>query len=157
MVNVGGLAPDFTLPNQDLEKVTLKQLLTEGKPVVLVFFPAAFSPVCTKELCSFRDKMAKLGEANATIVGISVDNPWCLNEFKKANRLSFQLLSDFNKEVIEEYGVVLEDLIGFKKVAKRSVFIISPDGRVVWKWVSDDPRVEPDYDEVIRIANSVSG
>ncbi len=156
MVNVGDKAPLFTLPNQDLEKVSLEDLLSNGKPVVLVFFPAAFSPVCTRELCSFRDKMAKLGKANAVVVGISIDNPWCLKEFKQVNRLPFDLLSDFNREVIELYDVVLEDLIGFKRVAKRAVFIVSPDGDVAWKWVSDDPGVEPDYDEVIRVTNSIA-
>ncbi len=156
MVDVGDKAPLFTLRNQSLEKISLGELLAKGKPVILVFFPAAFSPVCTKELCAFRDKMAKLGKANAIVVGISVDNPWCLNEFKKVNRLPFDLLSDFNKEVIKLYDVVLEDLVGFKQVAKRAVFIVSPSGIIAWKWVSDDPRVEPDYDEVIRIANSIA-
>lgn len=156
MVDIGVKAPSFTLPNQDLEKVSLEELLAEGKPVVLVFFPAAFSPVCTRELCSFRDKMANLGKANAVVVGISVDNPWCLKEFKQVNRLPFDLLSDFNREVVELYDVVLEDLIGFKRVAKRAVFIVSPDGVIAWKWVSDDPGVEPDYDEIIRVANSIT-
>jgi len=156
MVQVGERAPDFILPNHDLEKISLSKLLAEGKPVILVFFPAAFSPVCTRELCSFRDKMAKLSKANAVVVGISVDNPWCLKEFKQVNRLPFDLLSDFNRKVVELYDVVMEDLIGFKKVAKRAVFIVSPDGVVAWKWVSDDPSVEPDYDEVIRVANSIA-
>ena len=156
MVEVGERTPSFVLPNQDLEKISLEDLLSNGKPVILVFFPAAFSPVCTRELCNFRDKMAKLSKANAVVVGISVDNPWCLKEFKRVNRLPFDLLSDFNREVIERYGIVHEDLIGLKRVAKRAVFIVSPDGVVAWKWVSDDPGVEPDYDEVIRVANSIA-
>lgn len=157
MVEVGDKAPNFTLPNQDMEKISLDQLLSEGKPVVLVFFPAAFSPVCTRELCNFRDRMSKLGKANARVVGISVDNPWCLKEFKLANRLPFDLLSDYNREVIDAYGVVLEELAGFKRLAKRAVFIITPDGIVRWKWVSDDPAVEPDYDEVVERANALGG
>ncbi len=155
-VNVGDKAPGFTLPDQDFNKVSLDDLLAQGKPVVLVFFPAAFSPVCTTELCTFRDKMAQLEKANATVVGISVDSPWCLKEFKEKNRLQFPLLSDYNREVIEKYDIVLDEVLGLKRPAKRAVFVLKPDGTVAWKWVSDDPRVEPDYDEVIRQAELAS-
>jgi len=151
-LNVGDKAPDFTLLNQDLEKLSFKDFLNQGKPVVLVFFPAAFSSVCTKELCTFRDKMASLGKANAIVLGISVDLPFSLKEFKEKNRLPFQLLSDFNKEVIRKYNVVLPELLGLKELAKRAVFVIKPDGTIFWKWVSDDPLVEPDYNEVIKQA-----
>ncbi len=148
----GDKAPDFELPDQDFNKVSLSSLLAKGKPVVLVFFPAAFSPVCTTELCTFRDKMAQLEKANATVVGISVDSPWCLKEFKERNRLQFPLLSDYNREVIKLYDIVLPEVLGLRNLAKRAVYIIKPDGTIGWVWYSDDPRVEPDYDEVIRKA-----
>ncbi|MCE4601570.1 MAG: peroxiredoxin [Desulfurococcales archaeon] len=148
----GDKAPDFELPDQDFNKVSLSSLLSQGKPVVLVFFPAAFSPVCTTELCTFRDKMAQLEKANATVVGISVDSPWCLKEFKEKNRLQFPLLSDYNREVIKLYDIVLPEVLGLKNLAKRAVYIVKPDGTIGWVWYSDDPRVEPDYDEVIRKA-----
>lgn len=83
MVEVGEKAPEFTLYNQDFQPVSLGDLLKEGKPVILVFFPAAFSPVCTNELCNFRDRMALLEKANAKVVGISVDLPFSLKEFKE--------------------------------------------------------------------------
>ncbi|MEB3778689.1 MAG: peroxiredoxin [Desulfurococcales archaeon] len=156
VVEVGDKAPGFKLPDQDFNEVSLDDLLAQGKPVVLVFFPAAFSPVCTTELCTFRDRMAQLEKANATVVGISVDSPWCLKEFKDKNRLQFPLLSDYNREVIEKYGIVLDEVLGLRRLAKRAVFIVKPDGTVAWKWVSDDPRVEPDYDEVIRQAELAS-
>lgn len=156
MVEVGDIAPDFRLPDENFNQVTLKQLLGEGKPVILVFFPAAFSPVCTAELCAFRDKMAKLEKVNATVVGISTDSPWCLKEFKAANRLQFPLLSDYNREVIRLYGVVHDEILGLRYLAKRAVFVIDGEGRVAWKWVSDDPRVEPDYDEVVSVASSIA-
>ncbi len=156
MVEVGEKAPEFTLYNQDFQPVSLGDLLKEGKPVILVFFPAAFSPVCTNELCNFRDRMALLEKANAKVVGISVDLPFSLKEFKEKNRLGFDLLSDFNKEVIKKYDVVLEDLKGLKGLAKRAVFIIDKEGKVAWKWVSDDPLVEPDYDEVVKRAMEVA-
>lgn len=156
MPEVGEKAPDFKLYDQDFNQVSLSDLLSKGKPVILVFFPAAFSPVCTNEMCAFRDRMALLEKANATVVGISVDSPWALKEFKEKHRLPFPLLSDYNREVIEKYGVVQQEILGLKRLAKRSVFIIKPDGRIAWKWVSDDPRVEPDYEEVIKKAEEVA-
>lgn len=156
MVDIGDKAPKFELLDTDLNKVSLDQLLSQGKPVILVFFPAAFSPVCTKELCAFRDKMALLEKANATVVGISTDSPWCLKQFQAANRLGFPLLSDYNRETIEAYGIVLEELLGMKKLAKRAVFIVDTTGTIAWKWVSDDPRVEPDYDQVIKAAERIA-
>nr|WP_232502340.1 peroxiredoxin [Aeropyrum camini] len=157
LVELGDKAPDFTLPNQDFEPVSLYEVLKKGRPAVLIFFPAAFSPVCTKELCTFRDKMAQLEKANAEVLAISVDSPWCLKKFKDENRLAFNLLSDYNREVIKLYNVYHEDLKGLKMVAKRAVFIVKPDGTVAYKWVTDNPLNEPDYDEVVREANKIAG
>lgn len=155
---VGEKAPDFTLPNQDLQKVRLYDVLAKGRPVILLFFPGAFTSVCTKELCTFRDRMAMLEKANAEVLGISVDSPFCLKRFKEENRLPFDLLSDFNREVIELYDVYHEDLLGtgLRMVAKRAVFILKPDATVAYVWVSEDPRNEPDYDEVIAKAEEVA-
>src|SRR5438128_8859939 len=97
-VAVGSKAPDFTLTDQDRQPVTLSQ--QKGKPVVLAFFPAAFSSVCEKELCTFRDSMAKLGKANAQIYGISTDTFFALKAFSDQQKFNFPLLSDFNKQVI---------------------------------------------------------
>jgi glutaredoxin-dependent peroxiredoxin len=145
-VDVGSRAPDFTLTNQDRQPVTLSA--QPGKPVVLAFFPAAFSSVCTKELCTFRDSFAKLGQANAPVYGISVDTFFALKAFHDHEKLSFPLLSDFNKQVIREYGVFNEDMIGLKGIAKRAVFVIDKDGVVRHREVLDDARNEPDYDRV---------
>ena len=153
---VGDKAPDFTLPNQDFKPVRLYDELAKGKPVVLLFFPAAFSSVCTKELCTFRDRMALLEKANATVLAVSVDSPWCLKRFKEENRLQFDLLSDYNRDVVRLYNVYHEEVLGLKYVAKRAVFIIAPDGTVTYAWVSDDPLKEPDYDEVIREASKAA-
>jgi glutaredoxin-dependent peroxiredoxin len=145
-VDVGSTAPDFTLTNQDRQPVTLSA--QRGKPVVLAFFPAAFSSVCTKELCTFRDSMAKLGQANAQVYGISVDTFFALKAFHDHEKLSFPLLSDFNKQAIREYGVFNEDMIGLKGIAKRAVFVIDKDGVVRHREVLDDARNEPDYEKV---------
>jgi glutaredoxin-dependent peroxiredoxin len=152
--DVGSKAPDFTLMNQDREAVTLSQL--KGKPVVLAFFPAAFSGVCQKELCTFRDSMAELNRAHAQVFGISVDTFFALKAFQDQQKLTFPLLSDFNKEVIREYGVFNEDMIGLKGIAKRAVFVVDKDGIVRHREVLEDARNEPDYQKVLDSVASLA-
>ena len=144
--DVGSKAPDFTLTNQDRQPVTLGE--QRGRPVVLAFFPAAFSSVCQKELCTFRDSMGRLGEAKAQVFGISVDTFFTLKAFHDQQKFSFPLLSDFNKEAIRDYGVFNEDMIGLKGIAKRAVFVIDKDGVVRHREVLEDARNEPDYEKV---------
>ncbi len=143
-VDVGAAAPDFTLPNQDREPVTLSNELKKG-PVVLAFFPAAFSGVCTTEMSNFRDSVGELKKVSAQVVGISVDTFFALKAWSDANKLNFPLLSDFNKDVIGKYGVVNPDMIGLKNIAKRAVFVIDQKGVVRHKEVLEDARNEPDY------------
>ena len=147
-VAVGSKAPDFTLTNQDREPVTLSKL--QGRPVVLAFFPAAFSSVCAKEMCTFRESMVQLGKANAQVFGISVDTFFTLKAFHDQQQLPFPLLSDFNKQVIREYGVFNEDMIGLKGIAKRATFVIDKDGIVQHAEVLEDARNEPDYQAVFK-------
>jgi peroxiredoxin len=146
--SVGSKAPDFTLMNENREPVTLSS--QKGHPVVLAFFPAAFSGVCTKELCTFRDSMAKLNNAKAQVYGISVDTFFTLAAFKKDQNLNFPLLSDFNKDVIQAYGAYNPDMIGLKGIAKRSTFVIDKDGVIRHAEVLDDARNEPNYDKVFE-------
>jgi peroxiredoxin len=145
--DVGSKAPDFTLMNQDRQPVTLSQ--QRGKPVVLAFFPAAFSSVCEKELCTFRDSMAQLNRASAQVFGISVDTFFALKAFQDQQHLTFPLLSDFNKQVIRDYGVFNEDMIGLKGIAKRAVFVLDKDGIVRYSEVLEDARNEPSYQKVL--------
>jgi peroxiredoxin len=144
--DAGTKAPDFTLTNQDREPVTLSA--QRGRPVVLAFFPAAFSSVCTKELCTFRDRLASLNQANAQVFGISVDTFFTLKAFQADQKLAFPLLSDFNKQAIRDYGVFNEDMIGLKGIAKRAVFVLDREGIVRYREVLDDARNEPDYEKV---------
>ena len=146
VIDIGAQAPDFTLTNQDRQPVTLSGL--RGKPVVLAFFPAAFSSVCTKEMCTFRDSLARLNQADAQVFGISVDTFFTLKAFQADQKLTFPLLSDFNKQVIRDYGVFNEDMVGLKGIAKRAVFVIDKDGAVRHREVLDDARDEPDYEKV---------
>jgi len=141
--DVGSQAPDFTLTNHDRQPVTLSQ--QRGKPVVLAFFPAAFSSVCTKELCTFRDSLARLNQANAQVYGVSVDTFFALKAFHDQQGLTFSLLSDFNKEAIQKYGVFNEDMVGLKGIAKRAVFLIDGSGIIRYREILDDARNEPDY------------
>ena len=144
--DVGSKAPDFTLTSHERQPVTLSA--QRGRPVVLAFFPAAFSSVCTKELCTFRDSLAPLNAANAQVFGVSVDTFFTLKAYHDAQQLTFPLLSDFNKQAIRDYGVFNEDMIGLKGIAKRAVFVIDKDGIVRHREVLDDARNEPDYEKV---------
>lgn len=148
-VATGAKAPDFTLPDQDRQPVTLSERLVRG-PVVLAFFPAAFSGVCTTEMCTFRDSMAELKKVSAQVFGISVDSFFALKAWADAQGLTFPLLSDFNREVIRKYGVVNPDMIGLKDIAKRAVFVIDRSGIVRYSEVLDDARNEPDYAKVTQ-------
>jgi peroxiredoxin len=146
-VEVGTKAPDFTLPNQDREAVTLSDQIKSG-PVVLAFMPAAFSGTCTKEMCTFRDSVGELKKVSANVIGITVDTFFALKAWADAEKLGFTLLSDFNKDVIRQYGVFNEDMIGLKGIAKRAVFVIDKTGTVRHREVIEDARNEPDYAKV---------
>ena len=146
-IDVGAKAPDFELPNEDREPVKLSEQLKSG-PVVLAFFPAAFSSVCTAEMCKFRDSASDLNKVGAKVLGVSVDTFFALKAWKDAEKLNFPLLSDFNKTVMAQYDVLNPDMIGLKGIAKRSVFVIDKSGVVRHKDVLEDARNEPDYGKV---------
>jgi peroxiredoxin len=148
-VDVGAKAPDFTLPNQDREPVTLSDQLKSG-PVVLAFFPAAFSGTCQAEMCRFRDSASAMNTVNARVLGVSVDTFFALKAWGDQNKLNFPLLSDFNKDVIAKYGVVNPDMIGLKNIAKRAVFVIDKSGVVRHREVLDDARNEPNYEKITQ-------
>ena len=146
-VAVGAKAPDFTLTSQDRAPVTLSAVLNKG-PVVLAFFPAAFSGVCTKEMCTFRDTVPELNRLSANVLGISTDTFFALKAWADAEHFNFPLLSDYNKAVIRQYGVVNPDMIGLKDIARRATFVIDRNGTVAYREVLDDARNEPDYGKV---------
>jgi len=146
VAEVGSKAPDFTLPNQDKQSVSLGALA--GKTVVLAFFPAAFTSVCQKELCHFRDHLAALNSASATVYGISVDTPFTLKEFAKQNALTFDLLSDFNKDAIQKYDVVNPDMGGLKGISRRAVIVVDRAGIIRYREVTPTPGDEPHYQKI---------
>ncbi len=151
---VGEQAPDFTLNDTNFKPVSLHDL--RGKTVILAFFPAAFSSTCTLELCSFRDHLASLNEAKVEVVGISVDLPFSLQRFKVEQKLAFPLLSDFDRTAIQDYGVVDDKFKGYSSgVAQRSVFVVDPEGKITWQWISEHQGQVPEYGEVLRHVGAV--
>lgn len=148
MVSVGDNAPGFEALNQQREAVSLDSL--KGKKVVLAFFPAAFTPVCETELCTFRDSLAHFNDVNATVLGVSVDAPFANAAFAEKNTLNFDVLSDYDRGMVNAYGVNHDDFAGMNgyTAAKRSVFVIDGEGKVTYAWVADNPGQQPNYDEV---------
>ena len=144
---IGAEAPDFTLKTKapdGLEDVSLSTF-RGNQSVVLLFFPFAFTGVCTEETCSVRDDLSSYEELDARVLGISVDSPFAQEAMALKEGLNFPLLSDFNKNVSKEYGVLYEDFIGFEGVSKRSAFVVSKDGAITYSWSSDDPKQLPDF------------
>ena len=149
-LSVGTSAPNFTLKTktpEGLSEVTLSSHKGESS-VVLLFFPFAFTGVCTEETCSVRDDLSSYENLNAKVYGLSVDSPFAQEAMALKENLNFPLLSDFNKEVSSEYGVLYEDFIGFKGVCKRSAFVISKDGDITFAWSTDDPKQLPDFNAI---------
>jgi peroxiredoxin len=132
--------------DQNRTPVTLSNALEVG-PVVLAFFPAAFSSVCQNEMCTFRDSMTAFNAVKAQVFGVSTDTFFTLKAWSDQQQLAFPLLSDYNKDVIRSYGVVT-DMIGLKDIAKRAVFVIDPRGIVRHREVLEDARNEPNYEQV---------
>jgi len=153
-ITVGTHAPHVTLHDDERKAVEFPQ---HGEVTVLAFFPAAFTSVCTKEMCTFRDSLADFGALSAKVYGISVDSPFALAAFKKQEKLNFPLLADHKHEAIKAYDVVYPNLanIGFVAAA-RSVFVIGKDGHVAWAWISEKPTDEPVYDEVKKAVAAAS-
>jgi peroxiredoxin len=148
MVEVGEKTKELTLFDMNLKQRSLKEF--RGRKLVLAFFPGAFTSVCKKEMCTLRDDLAKLEKLDAQVVGVSVNDPFSLRGFHEDNALNFPLLSDYTREAIGIYGVELPNFAGLKgyTVAKRSVFVIDGEGILRWKWISDNPGMEPDYAEI---------
>jgi peroxiredoxin len=147
-LTVGSKAPDFTLIDTDRKPRSLKEFL--GKKTVIAFFPGAFTGVCTKEMCAFRDALGSLTSLKAQIVAISVDSPFANKGFADLNKLPFPVLSDYTHEVSKSYCGLYDGFAGLKgyMASKRSVFVLDANGIVKYVWISENAGVEPPYDEV---------
>lgn len=143
-ITVGSKAPDFKLVNTDKKEVSLKDFA--GKTLVINFFPAAFTGVCTEQLCSNRDELSFYNNIGASVVAVSVDLPFSLGIFKAQQNINFDLLSDFNKEMIKAYDMYLEDFVlGLKGVAKRGVVVVDKNGTVVYAEETANPGTQVNF------------
>lgn len=149
-VEVGLKPPDFQLPDQDRTIRSIKDFL--GKKTVLAFFPGAFTAICTKEMCAFRDSARPLMDFGAQVIGISVNDPFTNKAFAETNGLPFSILSDYTRSTITKYNVFHDNFAGLKgyTAAKRSIFILDEAGTLRYKWISEDPGKEPDYEEILK-------
>jgi len=150
MISIGSKAPDFNLFNHKRERVSLEGL--RGKKVVVAFFPAAFTSVCERELCTFRDSLSALDDIGATVLAVSVDAPFANAAFAEKNKLNFSVLSDYGREATRAYDVAMENFAGMPgyTASKRAVFVVNGEGVITYAWVGPNPGVEPDYEEVKR-------
>lgn len=156
-LRMGQKVPDFSLPDSDQAVRALSEFTQKG-PVILAFFPFAFSGVCDKEMCTFRDSFGNLQEAGAQLVGVSVDSAYALKAFAQTYNLQFPLLSDFNKKVVKLYGVLQDPWVGmgYRGVAKRAVFLVDQRGMLRYRWVTDAPGEEPPYEEIVKAARKLA-
>jgi peroxiredoxin len=152
---IGQKAPDFSLPDSENRVRTLSELASDG-PVVVAFFAFSFSGVCDREMCAFRDDLPSFG--GAKVVGVSVDSAFALKAFAQTYNLPFPLLSDFNRKAAKLYGVLEEEwaALGYRGVARRSVFIVDGKGVLRYRWAADLPTDEPPYAEVARVAQKLA-
>jgi peroxiredoxin len=151
---VGQQAPDFTLFDSDKQKVSLSD--HKGKNIVLLFFPQAFTSVCTEELCAVRDNLQAYESLNAQVFGISVDSVFTLGKYKDEQQYNFPLLSDFNKEVSKAYGSLYESWIfDMRGVSKRSAFVIDKKGVIRYAEVLENPGLQPDFHAINNTLSSL--
>ncbi len=143
----GTKAPEFELPSgAPDETVTLSDY--RGRKVVLLFFPLAYTSVCTQEMCSVTDDLSSFQDLDAEVLGISVDSPFSQNAWAEEEGIEIPLLSDFNREAVVAYDVKRDDLLGLHDVANRAAFVVDEEGVIEYSWESDDPGVLPDFDEI---------
>lgn len=154
-LNIGDKAPEFSLQNTEGKYIRLSDYESK-RNVLLLFFPLAFTSTCTAELCTTRDNLKIYESLNAEVLGISsADSFHVLKEFKKAQNLNFQLLSDFNRDAAKSYGTLYEDFFGMKGVSKRSSFIIDKQGRIVYREILDNASNLPDFERIIKNLNKI--
>lgn len=151
-LQINDKAPVFELPEGPGQMVDVGKEIETG-PVVLLFFPLAFSSVCTEEFCTMRDDWTAWTDIGARVFGISVDSPFVVQKFKDESGLPFPLLSDFNKDISIKYGAFHEEFMGLKGISKRAAFVIDRNGTIAYAWVTDDPGNMIEFD---AIKNAVS-
>lgn len=154
-IEIGSKAPEFSLYDSEKKKINLSDFL--GQNVVLLFFPQAFTGVCTKQLCSVRDNIGHYDHVNASVLGISVDSVFTLAKFKEEQGYNFPLLSDFNKEISRKYGSIYDSwILDMNGVSKRSAFVIDKEGVVRYAEVLDNAGEIPSFEAIQQTLASLS-
>lgn len=150
----GDTAPDVTLPSSEGKPVSLAAEWAQG-PVVLLFFPLAFTDTCTDELCAVRDDIGAYMGLGARVVAVSVDSPYVLDRYKREIGADYLFLSDFNREAIHAFDVVRGTPVGpgLLNASERAAFVIGPDGGIRYAWNSTTPGLLPPFDEVKHALN----
>ena len=152
----GDNAPDFTnkVANGDVEEFTLSEHTGDG-PVVLAFFPGAFTPPCSNEMVALEEHLDDFEDAGGSVYGLSADSPFSLNAFRDEHDLSFPLISDMSRETIQAYDLEIDvGELGLYGVANRAVYVLDEEGTVTYEWVADTPENEPDYEELVDAVQS---
>ena len=154
-IKIGQKAPEFSLFDTERKKVSLTDF--KGKNVLILFYPQAFSSTCTKELCSVRDDICRYNNANAEVLGISVDSVFTLKRYKEEQGYNFPLLSDFNKEVSAAYDSLYENwILEMKGVSKRSAFIVDKEGIIQYAELVEAKDAVPDFEAINQKLGSLN-
>ena len=156
MVSNGDTAPTFsaTIGTSDHEPFELDEHLGDG-PVVLAFFPGAFTPPCTNEMVALQDHHEEFQDAGATLLGVSADSAFSLGAFREEHDIAFDLVSDMNREAIQAYDLEIDiEELGLYGIANRAVYVLDEDGTVIYDWIADDPTNEPEYDAILDAVES---
>jgi peroxiredoxin len=151
MAATGDTAPTFeaTVANGEVEAFDLTDELGDG-PVVLAFFPGAFTPPCSNEMVALQNHLGDFEAAGATVFGVSADSAFSLNAFREEHGVEFDLVSDMGRNAISAYDLEIDiEELGLLGVSNRAVFVLDEDGTVIYEWVADDPTTEPDYEELL--------
>lgn len=154
-LDVGEKAPAFKLSSGPGENIDVGELIGKEK-VLLLFFPLAFSSVCTAEMCRMAEDWQEWEEIGVRVFGISVDSLFALQRFREDEKIPFPLLSDFNRTTAQEYDVLYKNFFGVEGVAKRSAFVLDSSGTIAYSWSTDDASVEPDYEAVLAATVSAA-
>jgi len=157
MPDTGETAPTFTatVGTSDHEPFDFDDYLDDG-PVVLAFFPGAFTPPCTNEMVALQERLDEFEDAGATVLGVSADSPFSQGKFREAHDIGFTLVSDMAGDAVRAYDLEIDiEELGLHGIANRAVFVLDEDGTITYQWVADDPTNEPDYEELLDAVESV--
>ena len=152
MLTTGETAPTFsaTVGTNEHEPFNLDDHLGDG-PVILAFFPGAFTPPCTNEMVAIQEQYERFQDAGATVLGVSADSPFSLGAFREEHGIEFDLVSDMSRDAIQAYDLEIDiEELGLHGIANRAVYVLDENGEVTHNWVAEDPTNEPNYEAILK-------